>query len=402
MCSSDLIDSEKLVLSEDGDAVEQIVLACLSAPGDQGMRSAFPEKTALLDYTLFEGELTVNLSQEYGALFGPQLTIAEGCMTLSLCQIQGVENVTLLSGGKKNTNSERETGMRERDFVLDGKALQAVEREFTLYFSDGSTSYVVPETRNVVIRENESPERYVVEQLVKGPESRALLPTIPEGTKLLTIVTEQRKCYVNFSEELADGIGDDMSKRALLYYSVANSLTELDGIFEVEILVNGNPYGNLVRCGYAISPKAERMQTVTLYLAGDQSPHMVPVTLLAAGGGLEDADMEPAAVVMKLLAGGIDGRGCLAALPDGTRVLSCTTSLAGVCSVKLSGEYAGNMGGPEREICALDSIVLSLTALPEITSVRLILERAVQNSDLQLDYSKPFFRDESRVNPRFR
>ncbi len=395
--SSKTVDSEKHTFSAGDDILGRVIGACLSEPESQKLRRVFPDATALLDYNLQDGLLTVNLSKEYGELFGPQLTIAESCLTLSLCQIQGVESVVVICNGEKNPNSEREDAFSSEDFVLDGKALQEFEREIILYFGSPAGSGVVSETRNVVIRENESPERPIIEQLIKGPEDKSLLPTIPKDVKLLTVLTEQKKCYVNFSEELIGGIGEDMSRRALLYYSVANSLTELEGINEVEILVNGNPYGSLFRCNYAISNAGYESTSVTLYLSDSSAEYMVPMKVPASGGGGDD----PEGAVMRLLAGGIDGHGCLSALPQGTRIIYCVTSQSGECTVRLSKEYCENIGGTTQETAALDSIVLSLTGLPGVTSVRLYFENAPPDT-LHLDYSQPFARDESRIHPDFR
>ena len=47
----------------------------------------------LLNWDLEEGCLHVDLSEQYGSLTGIDLTVADACLTLTLCQVEGVESV---------------------------------------------------------------------------------------------------------------------------------------------------------------------------------------------------------------------------------------------------------------------------------------------------------------------
>ena len=62
-------------------------------------------------------------------------------------------------------------------------------------------------------------------------------PTLPSGTKILSISTKDGICYVNLNEGFLEQ-GYNVTE-AVTIYSIVDSLTELSGIVKVQILVNG-------------------------------------------------------------------------------------------------------------------------------------------------------------------
>jgi germination protein M len=77
-----------------------------------------------------------------------------------------------------------------------------------------------------------------MEQLLKGPDERRLLSALPAGTKLNSIsVSDDGVCIANFDASLETAITGVTENVTL--YSIVNSLTELDSIKQVQILVNG-------------------------------------------------------------------------------------------------------------------------------------------------------------------
>ena len=72
-----------------GDPIPALVDALLSPPETQGLASPFPEGVRLLSWEVEEGRLHLDLSEQYGGLSGVDLTVADACLTLTLCQVEG-------------------------------------------------------------------------------------------------------------------------------------------------------------------------------------------------------------------------------------------------------------------------------------------------------------------------
>ncbi len=121
----------------------------------------------------------------------------------------------------------------------------ATTAELTLYFSDDQAMYLLPEQRKVTIGEGESIEEAVVRELIKGPSGAGLKRTIPPETSLLSLSTENGVAGVNFSKGIQDSRYGGSAGESMLIYSIVNSLTELPGINQVQILVEGKKIESL-------------------------------------------------------------------------------------------------------------------------------------------------------------
>ena len=75
--------------------------ALLSPPETQGLATPFPEGVRLLSWELEEGRLHLDLSEQHGGLAGVDLTVADACLTLTLCQVEGVESVYVTVEGRE-------------------------------------------------------------------------------------------------------------------------------------------------------------------------------------------------------------------------------------------------------------------------------------------------------------
>ena len=91
---------------------------------------------------------------------------------------------------------------------------------------------------DVYYNNNIARERLVIENLIKGIDEQDAKSPIPSGTKLLNITVTDGVCYVNFDSTFLN-VDSGMSADVVVY-SIVNSLTELDNINKVQLLVNGS------------------------------------------------------------------------------------------------------------------------------------------------------------------
>ncbi|ACX52586.1 Lipoprotein LpqB, GerMN domain protein [Ammonifex degensii KC4] len=111
-------------------------------------------------------------------------------------------------------------------------------RKVTLYFADKEAQYLIPEEREVKIEEQPL-ERVVVEELLKGPTNSKLCPTIPKGTRLLSLEVKDGIAYVNFSREFKLNHPGGSAAEIMTLYSVVNSLARLGTVDKVQFLLEG-------------------------------------------------------------------------------------------------------------------------------------------------------------------
>jgi len=116
--------------------------------------------------------------------------------------------------------------------------------EVNLYFSDSQAMYLVPEKRKIPM--TPSLARQVVIELIKGPASSSLYPTIPEGTQVNEVYIADDIAYVDLSEEVFKNHPGGSSGELMTVYSMVDTLTEIPPIRGVQILVAGNERESLV------------------------------------------------------------------------------------------------------------------------------------------------------------
>jgi spore germination protein GerM len=110
--------------------------------------------------------------------------------------------------------------------------------KLVLYFGNEDASELVAEERYVP-RSDVSPEMVALQELISGPKSSAGRRTLPEETVVLMVEVRDKVAFVDLSQSTVDNhsggsAGDQMSVMSLVY-----TLTELPGIEEVQLLLEG-------------------------------------------------------------------------------------------------------------------------------------------------------------------
>lgn len=109
----------------------------------------------------------------------------------------------------------------------------------TLYYGNSNADGVVAEQREIEVVKDTPIEKAIFEELKKTPKTEGLNSTIPEGTKLLSVVTENGICTLDLSREFVDNSPGGSAGEAMTLYSIINSMTELPYIDKVQFLIEG-------------------------------------------------------------------------------------------------------------------------------------------------------------------
>lgn len=121
-------------------------------------------------------------------------------------------------------------------------------RTVTLYFSsvEDNEFYLVPETREI----GASGDIYMetVRQLIAGPETEGLYPTIPSDTVVNSVDVSGGLAIVDFDIRIISNfeeIPHSSSTETLAIYSIVDTLTQFPEIDRVRITVEGRQKGQV-------------------------------------------------------------------------------------------------------------------------------------------------------------
>ena len=200
-----------------------------------------PSGVDVVEYKMDGLDLSLYLSADYLSLDEYTEILVRSAIVKTLVQIPGVESVAFyvdeipLSDASGNIVGTMTADSFIDDFGSETESL--LSGDFKLYFASSDGLSVVPETRQVYYSRNVALEKVILEQLIKGPSAEGLISSLPAGTMVNSVSVTDGICYVNFDasiESAVTGVTENVT-----IYSIVNSLTELDNIKQVQILVNG-------------------------------------------------------------------------------------------------------------------------------------------------------------------
>ena len=221
--------------------IKELLKQLRQTPEDTDLEAVLTKKADVQSYSLENGQLTLDMKAGYQELSQLKEILCRSALVRTLCQIPDVEYVAILINGSPLLDSKKTPiGFLNADSFVEnmGEAINTTTvTSLTLYFANEAGDHLVSERVNVTDSSNISAEKLVVERLIKGPITDGAYPTLPEGTKLLSISTKDGICYVNLNEGFQNQ-GYNVTE-AVTIYSIVDSLTELPGVNKVQILING-------------------------------------------------------------------------------------------------------------------------------------------------------------------
>ena len=162
-----------------GKSVDEEVKGMLSAlqkcDDEVKAQAALPKKVKLERYTLEDEKLILYYNAAYGKMDTVREVLCRAALVRSLTQIDGVDLVMICVDGTPLTDKKGNTyGYQQaEDFVQNtGSSINSFqEMKLTLYYADSSGEKLQKEEDTVRYNSNESKERVVVEQLMRGPSN---------------------------------------------------------------------------------------------------------------------------------------------------------------------------------------------------------------------------------------
>ncbi len=188
-----------------------------------------------LAYVLFDKQYNQLSSQE-------QMGI-RASLVYSLTELSFIERVEFFVDDTPilNINGQAIGAISRNDIILNvlnpnpPTTIQTV----TLYFISSDGKSLVKEQRDIQVNNSIALERYIIEELIKGPKQEGIFPAIPKETVMNDINTKEGVCQVDLSFDIKSKHFTTSESKALMIYSIVNSLTELNRIQKVAFLIDG-------------------------------------------------------------------------------------------------------------------------------------------------------------------
>ena len=223
-------------------SVQTLLDNLFSEPNNPDLVSPFPAGVKVLERRLDTetGTMYLNLSEQYGSLSGFNLTVADYCIVMTLCQLPSVNSVRILVEGEPIPYRNRQN-MKDTDLFLTGMGDQPETFMAVLYFPDRDNQGLVKEYRQVK-RSGDPAVEIVMTELLRGPEGTKANRALPERTQVLGLSVSGTVCQVDLSSEFVDNAPQENPNTTL--YALVNTLCALGGISQVRVLVEGAPLQN--------------------------------------------------------------------------------------------------------------------------------------------------------------
>lgn len=219
-------------------AVDPLMDALLRGPELDALANPIPNGTRLLDWTLEDGLLCLDLSAPYGELSGVSLTLADYCITLTLCQLDGVERVSITVDGAQLPQRARQI-LTPEDVIFTGTEEEPRQITAVLYFPRAMGKGLGFEARELTLTEGDDLYLTIAQNLLAGPQDPDLHTLLPESVQLMDVTLDDGVCCINFSGDFLTSAPVSAAEQNLLLYSIVDTMGNLSAVTSVQVLVEG-------------------------------------------------------------------------------------------------------------------------------------------------------------------
>ncbi len=236
--------------SEKFEGILNELLEAFLNPPDEEACSAIPDTVRINQTSMGIDEIDVDFSPEYLSLNAVQEVLLRAGLVRTLIQLPGVYTVRFTVDGQALIIGGEEIGpMGEDTFIVpvSGAINSYRYTEIPLYFSNKNGKKLVRELRNVYYSSNLNTERLVIEQILKGPQRKKLLPVADPGTLLRSVDIVDGICTIDFSASIENlPSSDSPVEPETTIYAFVNSIfdsCEDQDLVGVRFMIDGKSGG---------------------------------------------------------------------------------------------------------------------------------------------------------------
>lgn len=206
-----------------------------------------PADVKVTTHAITEGTLTLDFNEAYRNMSSIREVLTRAGVVKLFVQLPDIKYVKFTIEGTELTDSK---GMpisimnNETFMEYSGENINSYQyATIDLYFTNQDGTELIPEERTVYYNSNVPLEKVVLEQLMKGPTTEGLYPTIPSNFTILGVTTDSGNCYFNLDASfMNDAL--PLANSSVAIYSIVNSIVDDCRVRRVQISINGE--NNLV------------------------------------------------------------------------------------------------------------------------------------------------------------
>lgn len=235
----ELVRPEKVSLDENADPIQGAAYAISALSGNNNLDNILPDGVEIVSAEQSGKIAKVTMNAAYRALSGMEKTLTDYCITLTMCSIPQIDYVSFYVG-----SDLIESRLKASDVVMENTVVSKNEVGVRVYFPriTGGLGY---EYRTITISDDIMPERFIMDELLKGPVSEQLSIALPKNSVLLSVYTNGGICSVSFAEGFLSDESLTIQDTQLSIYSIVYSLTGLADVDSVQILIEGKQAGDI-------------------------------------------------------------------------------------------------------------------------------------------------------------
>ena len=220
-----------------------------------------PRGLEINSISIDNGTLTIDFNAVYNSMTAGEELAFRAAAVYTFTSLDFVDYLLItVDGSELKTAKGMLMGKLGREDVIMNGDISAEPTNYeilTLYFENSEGSALSTEIREVQVNPNLPVERYIVEQVIAGPEDESLRSTVPYDTKIRDISTADGVCYVDLSVEFVNKqLGLEKDALAAVY-SIVNSLCEIEDVTKVQFLIEGeklDSYRNVIDLSKPVEP----------------------------------------------------------------------------------------------------------------------------------------------------
>jgi len=231
------------------------------AVGGEGYASPLPADVAVASVTLQGRRAYVDMSRNYSNLTGVELSLADYCITLTLCQLEEITSVSITAGGHPVILRNSQV-MREEDVLFSGMEDVVSTLEVKLWFPD-EEGELSEETRELSLYEGKTLVEAVADALVEGPQDRGRQAVLPAGFVFRSVWLEDSACCINLPRNSLALLPETAAEQQRLLEAVSRTFLAIDTVEELRFLVDGsevNVIGVIPVADYCFPTEEEEIQ----------------------------------------------------------------------------------------------------------------------------------------------
>lgn len=238
-----VVHDHEMKATETLEILEELITCMSTMPEKLQYKAPFTMGFQLLSMKQDGKVVWLDMSKEYNDLPVMTEVLVRAAIVRTLTQVEEIKyvGITVEGGPLYNSAGEAINLMGAELFIdNDGSEINTYElKRIKLYFANDAGDKMIAAYREKRYSTNISLERFVVEELIKGPSGKiaGLYPTINPQTEIINVLTKDGICYVNLSQEFLTVVNNVST--GISVYSIVNSLVELSNVNKVQILVNG-------------------------------------------------------------------------------------------------------------------------------------------------------------------